>query len=304
MQKISNRIITAFVTSLSFLFFLQPVSAAGQNLFPSDTVFSGWEIVKDSTFTGDALYGHIDGGAELFFEFGFVKVDVRIVKPNNSEDEITIEIYQMADPDAALGLFLIKSANLFPDKRLPIPNLVNNYQVSYIKGNYCILISSASGTEPLKEKMLQFGESIAVKLQDKARSGFDTLPAAGRIPGSERLLRGPLALQTIYPLGENPMLWHGIKKGERLNAFAADYKTVTSDIYSFILCDYPDDKASSGAMGAVRAGHDPYLEKIINEENRLIFKDWNGFFTIVIRDKSRIEIYARLKEPKISHETN
>ena len=280
------------------------MSSAEQNLFPEGAVFNGWEIVKDSTFTGDALYGHIDGGAELFFEFGFVKVDVRIVKPVNSEDEMTIEIYQMADPDAALGLFLIKSANLAPDSRLPIPNLINNYQVSYIKGDYYILISSSAGTEPLKEKMLQFGESIAAKLPDKAHSGFDKLPTAGRVPGSERLLRGPLALQTIYPLGENPILWHGIKKGEYLNAFAADYKTPTSDIYNLILCDYPDDKASSGAMEAVRAGHDPYLEKIINEENRLIFKDWNGLFTIVIRDKSRIEIYARLKEPKIPQETN
>jgi hypothetical protein len=304
MHKISNIIISVFVPALSFLFFLQPASSAERNLFPAGAVFASWEIVKDSTFTGDALYGHIDGGAELFFEFGFVKVDVRIVKPVNSEDEMTIEIYQMADPDAALGLFLIKSANLAPDQRLPRPNLVNNYQVSYIRGDYYILISSAAGTEPQKEKMLQFGESIAAKLQDKARSGFDTLPAAGKVPGSERLLRGPLALQTIYPLGENPMLWHGIKKGEHLNAFAADYKTPASDIYSLIYCDYPDDKASSGAMEAVRAGHDPYLEKIINEENRLIFKDWNGLFTIVIRDKSRIEIYARLKEPKIPQETN
>jgi len=304
MQKLSNIFITVLVPALSFLFFPQPALTAEQNLFPASDIFSSWEIVKDSTFTGNALYGHIDGGAELFFEFGFVKVDVRIVKPNDSEDEMTIEIYQMADPDAALGLFLIKSANLSPDQRLPRPNLLNNYQVSYIKGDYYILISSFAGTEPLKEKMLQFGESIAAKLQDKARSGFDTLPAAGRVPGSERLLRGPLALQTIYPLGENPMLWHGIKKGEHLNAFAADYKTPASEIYSLILCGYPDEKASSGAMEAVRTGHDSYLENIINEENRLILKDWNSLFTIVIRDKSRIKIFTRLKEPKIPNESN
>jgi hypothetical protein len=275
------------------------ISSAEQNLFPQGDMFSGWEIVKNSTFTGDALYGHIDGGAELFFEFGFVKVDVRIVKPTGSDDEMTIEIYQMADADAALGLFLIKSANLEPDQRLPVPNLVNNYQVSYIKGDYYILISSAAGTEPLKEKMVQFGETIAAKLPEKAQSNFDVLPAAGRVPGSERLLRGPLALQTIFPLGEHQMLWQGLEKGQRLNAYAADYKISEGDIFSYIICQYPDPNASGIAMEAIKTGHDPYLETVTNEENRLILKDWNGLYTIVIRDKSKIEIFARLKEPKI-----
>jgi hypothetical protein len=280
------------------------ISSAEQNLFPEGNIFKGWEIVKDTTFTGDALYGHIDGGAELFFEFGFVKVDVRIAKPAGSEDEMTIEIYQMADADAAFGLFLIKSANLEPDQRLPVPNLVNNYQVSYIKGDYYILISSAAGTEPLKEKMVQLGEAIAVNLPDKVHSGFESLPPAGRVPGSERLLRGPLALQTIFPLGGHPMLWQGLEKGQKLNAYAADYKTSEGDMFSDIICQYPDPNASGIAMEGIKTGHDPYLETVTDEENRFILKDWNGLYTIVIRDKSKIEIYARLKEPKIPQSTN
>lgn len=274
-------------------------SATEQTLFPSGDIFSGWEIVKDSTFDGDALYGHIDGGAELFFEFGFVTVDVRIVKPKDAEDEMTLEIYKMTDPDSAAGLFLVKSANLSPSPRLPIPNIVNNFQVSYVKGDYYILISCSAGTEPLKEKMIQFGESIASKLPDKTWSGFKLLPENGKVAGSERILRGPLALQTIYPIGEKPMLWQGMEKNHRFNAYAADYKTAEGEIFSYIICEYPDAGKASIGMEGIKTGHDPYLEMTVNEEDKLILKDWNGLYSIVLKEGSRIKIYTRLKTPAI-----
>lgn len=296
MKDNKYKLIFSFFILLFFTAFSYPFESS---LFPSNEVFSGWEIVKDTTYDGDSLYGHIDGGAELFFEFGFVTVDVRIAKPAGSPDEMTLEIYRMADPDAAFGLFLIKSANLYPTPRLPLPNIVNNYQVSFVKGDYYVLLSSAAGTDALKEKMLQFCEAIASKLPDKPHSGFELLPAERMVPGSERLLRGPLSLQTIYPLGEHRMLWQGLAEGQHLNAFAADYKTADNRQYSYIICNYADSKSAATGMEGIRTGHDPYLEKAINEENRLIFKDWNGLYTIVIRKETEIIIFTRLDKPEI-----
>jgi hypothetical protein len=288
-----------FFSMLLLIFSPFSASAFEESLFPSGEVFGGWEIVKDATYDGDSLYGHIDGGAELFFELGFVKVDVRIAKPSGSDDEMTLEVYRMADPDAAFGLFLIKSANLAPISRLPIPNIVNNYQVSFVKGDYYVLLSSAAGTEILKEKMLQFCEAIAAKLPDKPHSGFELLPSLRMVAGSERLLRGPLSLQTIYPLGERQMLWQGSSKEQRLNAYTADYKTTAGELFSYIVCKYADPKSAATGMEGIRTGHDPYLEKITNEENKIIFKDWNGLYTIAIREDSKIIIYARLAKPEI-----
>ncbi|HPB73006.1 MAG TPA: hypothetical protein PLX71_08505, partial [Phycicoccus sp.] len=59
------------------------------------------------------LYNYIDGGAELFLEFGFEACTVQQYK--RGADEAVMEVYRMDDPVAARGIYLMKCGVEKPD---------------------------------------------------------------------------------------------------------------------------------------------------------------------------------------------
>jgi hypothetical protein len=287
---------------LAFLIILIPflnISAneGNEQLFPTGTLVKGWEIDKDLYFPGMALDGHINGGAELFYEFGFKDLNIRSYKKDKAE--ITVEIYRMVDSDAALGIFLIKHANTNPDKTIPVPNMVTGSQVVFTKSNYYILISSQAVSSQATEKMLDFGRYIGKKIPEtKKPSDFSILPEKDRVPATERIIRGPIALQAVYPLGDQRMLWEGVSDDKYLNAYAADY-SIDSRIYTYIICDYENPQSAQDGYKGILKDHDPYISTVNIEKSHLILRDWNNRYIIVIIRENRVEIFARLNKPEI-----
>ena len=59
---------------------------------PKDNFVKGWvKSGQTLRFTKNDLYGHINGGAELFLEFGFNELLVQ--RYEKGGEEITLEIY-------------------------------------------------------------------------------------------------------------------------------------------------------------------------------------------------------------------
>jgi hypothetical protein len=58
------------------------------------------------------MYGYIDGGAELFFEFGFSELTVQ--RYRCGERELSLDLYRMTGPDAALAVYLAKKGEERP----------------------------------------------------------------------------------------------------------------------------------------------------------------------------------------------
>ena len=80
--------------SLSILYLLITIQLFGQIKLPENNIVNGWiKSDKSRLFKKTALFNHINGGAELFHEFGFDELIVQNYQ--NGFEEITIEIYQM-----------------------------------------------------------------------------------------------------------------------------------------------------------------------------------------------------------------
>lgn len=126
---------------------------------------SNWEIVDTRSFVEKELYGHINGGAEVYHEYGFKKLVVQEI--SNGNVEFTLEIYQMKNPLAAFGIYSISHRDCPSVAGLPRFSCQNQFQLQTIKGRYYLSITNYVGNEQLQKLSNQIGKIILTKIEDK-----------------------------------------------------------------------------------------------------------------------------------------
>jgi hypothetical protein len=96
-------------------------NASAQSLLPGDGFSAGWKKTGLArTFISQDLFNHIDGGAELFLEFGFVRLLVQTYGGGSSE--LTAAVYEMESAAAALGIYLMKMGKETPFSEIAARN--------------------------------------------------------------------------------------------------------------------------------------------------------------------------------------
>lgn len=150
-----------------------------------------------SEYDATTLSHLIDGGAEVYLDYGFTRA---VTAEYESGDEtITCTVYEMADAQAAFGVFsYFRGGHKTP---LPIGDgaFGSDSQIAFWQARYFVTIetfsSGASRLDQLKAFAAQVSTNIA--LHAPKPGALDRLPT-GRLPGSERLLRGRLAGNALY----------------------------------------------------------------------------------------------------------
>ncbi len=239
---------------------------------PSGNFSAGWQI-KDGarTFNRNGLYGHINGGSELFLEFGFDVLTVqRYIK---GEDELALEAYKMTSPEAALGIYLMKCGQEIPVPGVPGRSTGDSYQLVALWGDYFLVVNNYSGKKEVAPAMtaLLLATQKNIPAAEPADL-FARLPEKDRVAGSERLIRGMYSLASLYTLGEDDVL---LLKGE-IFGVAADFKVGSQEVVTKIVIHYPGKQRAESAFNHVKANLDSYLEALGEAPGRLIFKDYKG----------------------------
>jgi len=258
-----------FKTMIISLMLLFVYMSTGIIILPEDQFMPGWKRDGNKlTFRENDLYGHINGGAELFLEFGFQELNVQnYIK---GEEEITIEIYHMSDPGAALGIYLMKKGTETIEESIKARNSTNRYQSIAAKGEYYIQINNFSGREDLLPTLINMSNFILNQITDQPLTIFDILPSDGLIPGSERIIRGPYALQPLYTLGEGNIL----SLNRETQAVYAEYVSGNANTYNRIQIKYKDIPAARDAFIHLKKNLDAYIQIEKESESSFLFKDY------------------------------
>lgn len=133
--------------------------------------------VETKHFNGKSLWGYINGGADLYLEYGFDNLTLHTFNFNG--EQIKIELYKMSCKEAAFGIFSV-SHNKCNDSTLPTQfYCINNYHIQIAKGKYYISIINETG----KKEALDYCMEIAKEI-------------IGQIPGAE--LEIPEHFKKIY----------------------------------------------------------------------------------------------------------
>ncbi|MBM3312560.1 MAG: hypothetical protein FJY80_13765, partial [Candidatus Aminicenantes bacterium] len=275
----------------TLVLFLLAASAAGQDRLPADGFFPGWiKSGPSRTFVRQDLFNHIDGGAELYLEFGFERV---VVQPyTNGKAEVVLEAYEMTTSLAALGIYLFQAGreSAWPDLRAR--NSSEETQAAVLKGRFFIRINNFDSIPGARPVMAALANAFLSSVPEEETSDpFRPLPAEGRVPGSERLIRGPLSLQPYFTFGEGDIL----SQGGKIFGLLAEYRAADGSTYDEMRVDYGDEKAQAAAYSHLSANLDPYLKITERSEAGFSFLDFQGRRGVVERRGTVLNLRFRMK---------
>jgi hypothetical protein len=126
------------------------------------------------TFNGTSLYGYIDGGAELYLEYGFSAVWVTEI--NYMDGRYKTEIYKMNGPEEAFGIFSVSKYRCLDMPSLSKFTCRTKYQLQICKGSYYISIINGTGARSDSIASLTIGKIITDKIKDKELDFSSYLP--------------------------------------------------------------------------------------------------------------------------------
>jgi hypothetical protein len=169
---------------------------------PGDTAVPGWaKEGEPQEFEGEDLYIYIDGGAEIYEEYGFARIVVQDYK-NAAGKSVSLEIFEMGTPAAAFGMFTFKRSGQGKTLDLGAGGELEAYYLNFWAGRFLVTVTGFDESEGTVEGLLSIGRAVAAKLPGGGETPglAAALPAQGLRPGSVKYLRGLLGLNNVYPL--------------------------------------------------------------------------------------------------------
>ena len=155
---------------------------------------NGISVKRERVFTGTGLYGFMNGGADLFLEYGVRKLVTRDLV--FMDMEYTLDIYEMPTPEDAFGIYSVHIFKCLQADSDDGINCLSTYQFQTIVSNFYISLVFTSGSEKARTNakvLLQHytadikGDNIVFPEQIKA---FVPLPYSGVL----KFLRGPISI--------------------------------------------------------------------------------------------------------------
>jgi hypothetical protein len=182
--------------SAAFIFLLLAASCSTpENSCPPPNIGTWRAEGETEVYVGDDLFVYINGGAEIYHEYGFVQVAVqRYVR---GDDSISVEVFSM-DGDA-FGIFSFARSSSGHEVKLGNGGTSADYYMHFWSGPELAVITAESEFEDLGAAVLEIGTTVAGCLQAGGVEPhlLDQLPIDGRIPGSEVYFTGRLAFLNV-----------------------------------------------------------------------------------------------------------
>jgi hypothetical protein len=148
----------------------------------------GWFTTEPLNYDKTNLHEYIDGAAELFYQYGFMKVSVAEYARRGTEDSITAEIYEMNSSDNAFGIFSYESRGMSAPGGNPIGGQAafSRGCLNFWKGAHYVKVYPTYSDEKLGSDVLALGHrmSDAIVTNGNVPILVSLLPADRLVPGS------------------------------------------------------------------------------------------------------------------------
>jgi hypothetical protein len=151
------------------------------------------------TFNGASLFGYIDGGAELYLEYGFSAAWVSEI--SLMRGKYKTEIYRMSGPEEAFGIFSVSKYRCRSMPRITSFTCMTNFQLQVCAGSYYISIINGTGTKTDSVASVIIGEAIVNKIKETQADISAFLPGIGQeiIKRDAILAKGKLGIMNGAP---------------------------------------------------------------------------------------------------------
>lgn len=155
-------------------------------------------LASSNYYDGKSLWGYMNGGADLYMEYGFEGLLVQEIQYKGID--IKCEIYRMADPLSAFGIFSVQRHNCKTLPDIKANHCVNRYQVQMVKGDYYLSIINAAGTPSEQAVSVEIAEKLSTVIHDMDIS-FPEHSFFRNHLQKLIFLKGEISLGNVYPQG-------------------------------------------------------------------------------------------------------
>ncbi|UCE42002.1 MAG: hypothetical protein JSV17_03215 [Candidatus Aminicenantes bacterium] len=218
-----------------------------EKFLPKDGDVEDWAKHRPMQhFAGEDLYEYINGGAEIYHEYGFVQVVVQDYV-NDAEKSVSVEIYEMTSSASAYGMYTFKTNS--KGKRISVGHdaQLADYYMNFWKGHFLVTLTGFDETEDTREGLLVIAKSVNSKISTEGEKPriVSLLPEEDLVDESFKYFKGFVGLRNSYPFFGLNIL--GYEEGIK-----GDY----SGGFSFFLFRFEEEQESQKASQSMRAQKD------------------------------------------------
>jgi hypothetical protein len=241
------------------------------SLLPQASEIGNWERnLNFKEYKGEDLFFYINGGAEIYHEYGFERVIVQDYQSPKGKSA-SLEIYKMSSPDSAYGMYTFKSSGL--GKKLEIGHgcKLQDYYLNYWKGQYLVTITGFDAEEETIEGIKSIAKAVDIKITphvDAKKPGLYTrLPQQDLNTQSVKYFKGNIGLMNSYPFANTNIF--KIREGIR--------GTYTTG-YEIYILEYEDAEASQSTFDSAKKNFkdEAKYSSVWTGEDRIELKDDSG----------------------------
>ncbi|MCP4725704.1 MAG: hypothetical protein GY863_11740 [bacterium] len=167
---------------------------------PVSEEVSGWSPVNEpQVFVGEDLFILINGGAELYHEYGFKQVVFQEFKSTNGKS-INMEIFEMEDPSSAYGIYTFKTGEKGTEMDIGGGLMLEEYYLNFWKDDLLITLTGFDSEKETIDGLLALARGIENRIPEVSDKPalYGLLPEVDLNTKGIKYLQGNMALYNNY----------------------------------------------------------------------------------------------------------
>jgi len=163
---------------------------------------AGYRLTEEKNYRPQNLFEYIDGQAEQYLQYGFESLVSLTYEQVDTKSVITLDIYRLATPLDACGLYLGQGADLTDRLGLGSPSSGDRAGASLVRDRYLVKALTRRPGPEADQAMKTLLKGAAQGLPPSALPPeLDLLPPEGREPGSLRYVKDGVLRLAELPRG-------------------------------------------------------------------------------------------------------
>ena len=241
-------------------------------LLPDPAAVAGIEAMGEVLeYENDTLYDFLNGGAELYFDYGIVSV-ASAEYLAGGEAAIEASVYDMKDRAGAFGIY--SNIRYAGAEFVTVGNegMLTASSLDFYKGRYYCRLVTFDMEPGSRVAMLALGMALAANITESGSLPgiIGLLPEDGRIAKSEKYFMKPIALNNVHYVGGENVL----RLGEGTEGAAAQYEKDGESFTLFVI------RYASQADAAQAA--ESYMEFL--DDDRTVRAEATGRYVVGVWD--------------------
>jgi hypothetical protein len=224
---------------------------AAKTLLPAEAGGLSREGEAD-VYPGEGLFEHINGGADIYHEYGFVTLIVQ--RYTDQDKSASVEIYHMGDPPGAFGIYSYNRHPTLSPADLGGDGVIHDSGAYFWRDRYYVDIGKVGGADVSADEFLALAKAIDENIVASASEPasepetMKLLPSENMVERSAVFAKGRLGINNqVYVASENLF---GLEQGEA--AVIAQYRLGQHKFFALV-AEYESAAACDDAFKRLRA---------------------------------------------------